>query len=379
MLEAIALSTRLQLLRYPFLQETRVARQKVARDIRSLIERVTEDNGTYVIDEAATRVISALEQSEIIVVNTNDDRDLLIYSVARLLVEKIGDRRLKEYQAEAESKAVNKHLTKEKDAYVLDLCKTSFGWDVESIGDIRAKAKLPLYLRSFDFKMHFKDFLEVAPSFHAGEWKLVNRYVEDGWVPIRKSELYRLISGKFKKLILASEIAAPNLPSHMTAVIQRIESEVRVKIKRTTPIQITSTTVDAFPPCISQMHADSMQGKNLSHDARFALASFLLKIGMETDDVLGVFKAAPDFVRGLAEYQVRHIASKSGGEGYTPPSCKKIQGSSLCPVYLGAVSDPLCEFIVHPLSFYETRAWEVSKGIEDHSWYAKKKRRMQSF
>ncbi len=100
------MSTRLQPQRYPFLQETPVPSQKIARDIRSLVQRVTEDDGTYVIDEAASRVISALEQSEIIVVNTNDDRDLLIYSVARLLVEKIGDRRLKEYQAEAESKAV---------------------------------------------------------------------------------------------------------------------------------------------------------------------------------------------------------------------------------------------------------------------------------
>jgi len=373
------MATKLQMLRYPFSKETRRVTQKVARDIQILINIVSEASGVYVMDEAVVRVLSSLDQSEIIAVNTNDERDLLIYSAARLLVEEIGDQRLKEYQAEAESKAVNKHLGKEKDEFVLDMCLTSFGWKIESLGTVREKAKLPDYLALFDFKMDLQDFLEVAPGFHDNAWKLVHRYVEDGFVPIRKSELYRLISGKFKQLILNSHIDVPKLPSKISEAIQRIESELRGKIKRTAPIEITEKTVNAFPPCIQQMHNDSIKGKNLSHEARFALASFLLKIGMTDDEVLGIFKAAPDFVRGLAEYQVRHIASKSGGEGYTPPSCRKIQGSSLCPVYLGAVSDPLCEFIVHPLSFYQTRAWEVSKGIENHSWYAGKMQRKQSF
>jgi DNA primase large subunit len=126
------------------------------------------------------------------------------------------------------------------------------------------------------------------------------------------------------------------------------------------------------------MHDDSVQGKNLPHEARFALAAFLLKIGMSQDEVLGVFRSSPDFVTDLARYQVRHISSKSGGQGYTPPGCKKIQGNGLCPVYLGVTFDPLCEYILHPLAFYKTRAWETLKGIESRSWYAAKKRKRQS-
>lgn len=371
--------TRLQLLRYPFAAESRKASQMVARDIRALIDIVEEPGGNYVIREATNRVFAALNQEEITTVNTNDDRDFLIYSTARLIVEMLEDNRLKQYQAEAESKSVNKHLGKESDDFVLDLCKTSFNWDLEPIAGRVTKSDVPLYLRSFDFYMPFVTFLEIAPRFHADEWKLVNRIVEHGMVPIRKSELHRMISEKFKVIILNGTLNVPPLPQNLSLAVQQIESELTVKLKRTEPIKFTEQTVTAFPPCITQMHTDALEGRNLSHEARFTLAAFLLKIGMSDTDVLGIFRAAPDFIRGLAEYQVKHIASKSGGEGYTPPSCRKLQGNSLCPVYLGTASDPLCEYISHPLAFYETRAWEMSKGIRNHSWYAKKRKKVQNF
>jgi len=359
--------------------EARQASQRVARDIAALIDKVEEPGGNYVIREATSRVFAALNQEEITTVNTNDDRDFLIYSTARLIVEKLGDNRLKQYQAEAESKSVNKHLGKETDEFVLELSRSSFNWPVDPMGGRFTRSELPHHLRSFDFFMPFVTFLEIAPRFHADEWKLVNRIVEEGKVPVRKSELHRLISEKFKVIILNSSLNVPTLPRNLSLAVQQIESELKVKLKRTEPIKFTEQTVTAFPPCISQMHGAALEGRNLSHEARFTLAAFLLKIGMSESEVLGIFTAAPDFVRGLAEYQVKHIASKSGGEGYTPPSCRKLQGNSLCPVYLGTANDPLCEYVVHPLGFYQTRAWEMSKGIKNHSWYAQKRKKVQNF
>ncbi len=369
------LVTRLQLLRYPFSLEARKASQKVAHDINKLIEVVEEKDGNYVIEEATERIISAIDNTEIKTVNTNDDRDLLIYTTARIIVEKLNNPRLKAIQAEGESKAANKHLSKENAEFVVDLASTSFKWEVEPIGTFGNRANLPHFLRNFDFKLRFDNFLEVAPSFHADEWKLVNRYLDDGWVPIRRSELDRLISGKFKDMILNSELKLPTLPSRLTEAVQRIESEIRSKFKSRAPTKITGTVVGAFPPCISMMYSDSIEGKNLSHEARFALAAFLLKIGMSEDEVLGVFRPAPDFRGQLAQYQVHHIARRGDGEGYTPPGCKKLQSNGLCPVYLGAIFDPLCEYVLHPLQFYETRAWEHSKDITNHSWYGRKGRK----
>lgn len=370
--------TRTQMLKYPFSRYARAVSSSVAHDVGELVKLLDKNENEYIVEHAEARVAAALDKSEITVVKTNDDRDFLIYPTARLIVEAINNSRLREYQAEAESKAVNKFLGKENDEFIIELAEESFGWSVQSMGNITERALLPIPLRSYEFKLRFQNFLEVAPDFHEPVWKLVNRYLDSGWVPVQKSELARLISGKFNQIILRSHIDVPPLPRRLAESIQRIESELGKKIISTGPLEVTEESVDAFPPCISQMHKDTLAGKNLSHSARFALASFLLNIGMSVSEVVDVFRAARDYVSSLAEYQVKHIAGERGGrDAYTPPSCKKLQSDSLCPVYLGEAFDPLCEYISHPLAFYETRAWEMSKGVQDHSWYARKRQRRQ--
>ncbi|MGY5874415.1 MAG: hypothetical protein RTU30_01605 [Candidatus Thorarchaeota archaeon] len=373
------MSTVSQYLRYPFSMEARRASQRYARDVSSLVSLLSKSENNDVIDAAEQRVYAALTQSEIHTANTADERAALVYTTARLIVEKINNPRLKEYQAEGESKAVNKHLGRENEKFIISLAESSFDWNVESVGDVTKRAKLSPLLQSYELRIRYEDFLDVAPTFQSAEWKLVNRYLDAGWVPVRRSELCRLMSGRFKQLILDSTMKVPNIPERLAEAVQRIESELGSKIMTTEPLEITGEVTTAFPPCITAIHQDSSKGKNLSHEARFALAAFLLKIGMSDDDVLAAFKTAPDFMHGLAEYQVRHIASKSSGEGYTPPGCRKMQSNGLCPVYLGRTFDPLCEYVSHPLAFYSTRAWEVTKGVQDRSWYSRKRRKKQSF
>lgn len=91
------------MLRYPFSVEAREVSQRQARDVETLVTLLETRGNEYITEEAENRVIAALDQSDVPLVNNNDDRDLLIYPTSRILVEKIGDPRLKEYQAEAES------------------------------------------------------------------------------------------------------------------------------------------------------------------------------------------------------------------------------------------------------------------------------------
>ncbi|MBD3406248.1 MAG: hypothetical protein GF411_09080 [Candidatus Lokiarchaeota archaeon] len=370
--------TRIQMLQYPFSVEARRKSQTIARDFRRLSKFLGESENRYIVEEAGERVVKALDQQSIRLVNTNDERDVLIYPTARLIVEKIGNARLRSYQAVAESKAVQKYLSRESSDIVQYLAESSFGWKLEYQGKILDRSDLSPILQPFEFKIAFENFLEVAPKFHVDKWKLVNRHMDKGMVYVAKRELERLISGKFSDLILTGSYEVPTLPTRLTEIVQSIDAELAGKLKSTQPIEYKKESTHAFPPCISIMYKESTAGKNLAHDARFALAAFLLRIGMSEQDVMGVFKAAPDYVRSLAEYQVRHISSKSAGEGYNPPSCKKLQVNSLCPVYLGAAWDALCEYVLHPLEFYNTRAWEQSKNIDDHSWYSRKKKRKQT-
>lgn len=378
------MSGRLQQIKYPFSAEARKTSQKMARDLGVLVELLEEQENHYIVEEAEKRVYAALTQSQIRYPTMENEKDVLIYPTARLIVEELGLPRLRALQAEAESKEANRQLGKENSDLVIELCKSSFNWSIESMGDINERSKLPLLLRTFEMKIRFENYLEVAPGFHSEEWSLINRYLDKGWIPIRRSELDRLISGKFKQLIMGGRFDIPKMSRRLIETVQRIEAETKGRIRQAEPVKMTETVVSAFPPCIQKMYDDSIRGDvNLSHDARFALAAFLLKIGMEANEVEKVFSSSPDKNISLIEYQVRHIASKRSmgveDEGYTPPGCKKMQVNNLCPVYLGTASDPLCEYILNPLAFYQTRAWEITKNIQDHSWYARKRDKKQNF
>ncbi|MHA2025670.1 MAG: hypothetical protein ACW98U_07185 [Candidatus Thorarchaeota archaeon] len=378
------MSRRPRQMKYPFSAEARQASQKMARDLGDLVELLEDTENNYIVEEAEKRVYAALTQSELKYPDMENEKDVLIYPTARLIVEELGNPRLRSLQAEAESKKANKLLGSEEDTFVMDLCQSSFGWKVESYGDLSSRASLPLMLRTYEIQIRFENFLEVAPSFHSEEWSLINRYMEKGWIPVRKSELDRLISGKFRQLIMQGRFEIPKMSERLIEAVHRIESETRGRIRQAEPLKMTETLATAFPPCIEKMYNQSIRGEvNLSHDARFALAAFLLRIGMEEDEVQRVFSGSPDKHTSIIEYQVRHIATKrSSGEekgGYVPPGCKKLQVNNLCPVYLGQASDPLCSYVLNPIGFYNTRAWEMTKGITDHSWYAKKRDKKQNF
>ena len=376
----------LQLLKYPFSREARQTSLRIARDLKALVDLLNRPENHYLVEEAENRIYSAITHSEITYPDMRDEKHVLVYSAARLIVEELNNSRLRALQAEAESKTVNRLLADEDNELLESLCTESLGWEVETMGSINDRARLPLSLRSFEFKIRIENFLEVAPDFHADEWKLVNRYVDKGWVLIRRRELNRLVSGKFRQIIIFGHLDIPKLPQRFAEAVHRVEVEIKGKFRDFEPLKVTGQITSAFPPCIQKMYDDSISGQvNLPHDARFALAAFLLRIGMAESEVNKVFAHSPDSKIEQIKYQVDNIASKgsrqSETQGYTPTGCKKLQTSNLCPVYMGLSDDPLCEYVLNPLAFYSTRAWELSREppITDHSWYAKSKDKKQSF
>ncbi|TFF94872.1 hypothetical protein EU546_04325 [Candidatus Thorarchaeota archaeon] len=117
---------RTQILKYPFSRYAREVSSSVARDVGELVKLLDKRENEYIVEHAEDRVTAALDETEIRPVNTHDDRDFLIYPTARLIVEAIGNSRLRELQAEAESKAVNRFLGKEDDVFVMELAQESF-------------------------------------------------------------------------------------------------------------------------------------------------------------------------------------------------------------------------------------------------------------
>jgi DNA primase large subunit len=376
------------LLKYPFSREAREASQKLARDLGNLADFVSRPANEYIVKEAEERVLAALTNSSFDYPAMQDERDVLIYPTSRLIVESIGNMRLRVLQAVAEEKTANRFLDRESPETLTHLCETSFGWSIQSMGDLSERAGLPLQLRTYEFKIRFENFLEVAPSIRAPEWNLINRYLSKGWVPIRKSELVRLASGRVHQIIMAGRLDLPPLSEILAAAIERLSVEMPTHIRQFEPLKFEEVEQTAFPPCMAQLHFKQREGEeNLPHFARFALAAFLNRINVDRGEILSLFEQAPDRHKRIITYQVDHISGQLGGKkstsdgesGYMPPNCDKIRSQRLCPVDLGQTSEPLCEYILNPLSFYSTRFWETTNNVTNRSWYARKWEKKQTF
>ncbi|AAM02607.1 DNA primase regulatory subunit PriL [Methanopyrus kandleri] len=100
-----------------------------------------------------------------------------------------------------------------------------------------------------------------------------------------------------------------------------------------------------FPPCIRELLRRAQEGENLPHEARFALAAFLVNVGWDVDRVVEVFSNLPDFDEERTQYQVRHIAGEvGGGTRYLPPNCDKMKAWGLCPGKDCGVKNPLAYY-----------------------------------
>ena len=96
----------------------------------------------------------------------------------------------------------------------------------------------------------------------------------------------------------------------------------------------------SFPPCFDKLYNDLLSGKKLSHIANYHLAVFLAGVGYSYDDIINVYKHAPNFDERVAGYQVKKIIEKK----YSIGNCETLKSNDLC------VKD--CK-VKHPLQLFK--------------------------
>jgi len=111
-------------------------------------------------------------------------------------------------------------------------------------------------------------------------------------------------------------------------------------------------SAERFSPCVSHLVSQIQANINLSHEARFFLASFLFRLGLDMPKVIAIFSQSPDFDASLARYQLEHIRGDISGTKYTPPSCGTLKTNAIC-----YKPDSLCrkEWMTHPLTYYRIK------------------------
>ncbi|MEM2137020.1 MAG: DNA primase large subunit PriL [Candidatus Methanomethylicia archaeon] len=327
------------LAKYPFCREAR----EYISNLGFTLDEIFQPDFSMVLDRVFERIKSSIETGRVRVDLIDLDLEIISFHIAIIVLSIIGDDALSNRYAVSEARRVYEELRVDDDYKLLMISNGSFGWRVRGVD-------------SATFQIFFSDFLQYAPSFEALSWKLVNRFLINGWINIGKGELARLISEKvrFDIFFRASQppppIAIPNDVAIRLDDLKKLFSSYKKPLEAE---EFRGPSVEeAFPPCIRLIMGNLLKGESLSHMARFTLASFLVGSGRSVDDVIRLFVSSADYDEKMTKYQVEHIAGLRGSRTkYTPPKCSTLKTFGLC------FPDDLCvsRRIRHPMNYYRVK------------------------
>lgn len=259
-----------------------------------------------------------------------------------MMVAAINDSYLKKRYALLEAKRVSEFLKEEPPETVIRIAKF-FNWKIR---------RLPI-LEGGKFTLHFADFLKNASVFHEKEWKLVNRQIAKGEVMLTKDEASRLLEEEVKRHIEKRlQTTDMSLPEEIAKRVEHLKQLLMVKKGKLKAEEMPKiVVVAAFPPCIKALYTAITSGHHLSHMGRLTLTTFLINIGMDTEQVIDLYRSLSDFNERLTRYQVEHIAGARGSRTkYVPPRCETLRTHGVC-----IDPDETCKRIRHPLKYYQRK------------------------
>ncbi len=329
--------------RYPFLE---AARESVATEAVDLATVVEQDRA--VVDRARQRVITALEAGETGEPHREARIELLSYPVARVLVSMVEEQVLVRKYARAEAETAY-------DRFTADMADTTELKSVESTGlelaDLFAEFDLQEAIREDGdgYRIDVGTYLPLAEDLWDDEWRLVNRPLSAGEVPVDEDELLALVREAIRGRI---EDGLPfEVPDAIATALEDDAAEIReVLAELDLTREIDTVVPDLFPPCMKALLDQIQKGEHLPHHSRFAITAFLASIGMTTDEIVDLYRVNSAFGEEMTRYQTDHIRGESSPTEYSPPSCATMQSYGDC-----VNKDDLCERIPHPMAYYEER------------------------
>ena len=329
--------------RYPFLRASREAVEAAAVDLGEIVatdEAVTE--------RALERVERAILDGDIGDPHRRSRVELLSYPVARVLVSLVDVHVCTRKYASAEAETARERFTEE-------LAATT-----EFKSTASQRVTLDALLAEFDltgavsatdgnFRVEVGTYLDLAADQRGDRWRLVNRPLADGEVPVTTEELHVLLKQAVRHRV------EEGLPFQVPeAIAHELDDEVEHLREVLSDLDLTreidTVVPELFPPCMQYLLDQVQQGEHLEHHSRFAIAAFLTGIGMTTDEIVDLFQVNPGFGEEATRYQVDHIRGATSPTEYSTPACSTMVSYGDC-----VNKDALCETISHPMAYYEKK------------------------
>lgn len=342
--------------RYPFLEEARAAVEAADIDLLDVVD--TE--GSPIVERAVERIDGSIRDGRVPDPIRDNRIELLSYPIARVLASLVDDPALTERYALAEARRAFSLYAADREADVglrssrgnrltRDRLLADFGLEDDVVVDEDRCA------------VSVTPYLSLASELRQGDWRLVNRSLSGGRVPVTRVELDELIREAIRRRVGEDlPLDVPDVIAEgVAAEVERIEStlaEVPV------PDGIDRVVPAAFPPCIAPAIDRLRAGEASSELARFAAVSFLGAIGMTADEVIAYIEPDDSEVEATIRRMVARVHGGTSSTAYPPPGCSTMDASGAC------VDHPdRCDDVGHPLAAYAIRMREYP---EDADWRA---------
>jgi DNA primase large subunit len=328
--------------RYPFLSGAREAVEAAGVDLARVVREESA-----VVERALGRIEGALDSGTVGDQHRRVRVELLSYPVARVLVSLVDEHILTRKYARAE--AATAHDRFERDRTETDLKSSR-----------RERVTLDRLLAEFDlagdvrqdgetYRVDVGAYLDLAADQWGEEWRLVNRPLRDGEVPLDERDLLVLVRQAVRQRVAEGLPLA--VPDSIAAELDEEREHIRELLADLDLMRDIDTVVpELFPPCMTYLLDQIQKGEHLEHHSRFAIASFLTSIGMSTDEIVDLFQVNPGFGEEVTRYQVDHIRGATSPTQYSSPACATMQSYGDC-----VNMDDLCETISHPMGYYEQK------------------------
>ena len=336
--------------RYPFLGSAREAVDAAGVDLAAVVAEEAS-----VVERALGRIESALDDGVVGDPHRRTRVELLSYPVARVLVSLVDEHVLTRKYARAEAATAHERFTEE---FAADTALKSTRTASLSLSELLAEFDLSGAVRETadGYRIGVGAYLEHAADQRGERWRLVNRDLADGEVPLDERELSAVLRGAVRHRV---ESGLPfDVPDPVAAELDAETEHVRELLADLDLTREIDTVVpELFPPCMKHLLDQVQKGEHLEHHSRFAIASFLTSIGMATDEIVDLFQVNPGFGEEVTRYQVDHIRGDTSPTEYSAPSCATMQSYGDC-----VNMDDRCETISHPMAYYEAA---IDEGDED--------------
>lgn len=330
--------------RYPFLESARAAVEAADVDIVDVISR----EHSPIITRAISRIEGAITEGRVPDPIRDSRVELLSYPVARVLVSLVDDPALTDRYALAEARRA------------FDL----YNADREVASDMRSNRGNRLsqtqLLSEFDlataiteqeegFAMAVPSYLKLASQLRDRRWRLINRHVANGNVPLAQAELDELLREAIRERIAEDlPLQVPDaIAESLTPHANRIEELLADVV---IPTDIDRVVPEAFPPCLTELIAHMQADDEQAELPSFVVVAFLSAIGLSPQHVVDYLAPDSPTRAETLRYQAKHIHGGNSATAYPPPSCRTMESLGLC------VDDPdRCLEAGHPLNGYRQR------------------------